>query len=446
MRRLIALSVLLAHSALPLPPALGDPPPMDREELAKALVGQMAAGDFEKAVEPFDKTMKQALTAAKLKQAWTAIVDQYGSLAKATATRTETVKQFDVVYVTCEFGRGKLLTKVVFTADGQITGLFFQPSGEYKPPPYVKPMAFEESEIHVGQGLFALPGTLALPKGDGPFPAVVLVHGSGPHDRDETIGPNKPFRDLAQGLASQGIAVLRYEKRTKEHPVAVALTWSRITVKEETVDDVAAAVELLAAQEKIDGQRIFVLGHSLGGSLLPRIAAASPRIAGFISFAGSTRPLEDVVLEQTRYLLSLDGKQTDEGQKAIEELERQRAEVKSPKLTVDTPAEKLPLGVPVSYWLDLRGYAPAEAAKAIKQPMLILQGERDYQVTMDDLRLWRQALESRGNVTFITYPTLNHLFMAGEGKSVPAEYFNAGNVAEEVMKDIAGWIKGIKAP
>ncbi len=217
-------------------------------------------------------------------------------------------------------------------------------------------------------------------------------------------------------------------------------------MKEETVDDAAAAVNALTAQEKIDGRRIFVLGHSLGGSLLPRIAAASPRIAGFISFAGSTRPLEDLVLEQTRYLLSLDGKQTDAGQKAIEELERQRAEVKSPKLAVDTPAEKLPLGVPASYWLDLRGYAPAEAAKAIKQPMLILQGERDYQVTMDDLRLWRQALESRENVTFITYPTLNHLFMAGEGNSVPAEYFNAGNVAEEVVDDIAGWIKGIKAP
>ncbi len=213
MRRLITTLVLLAYWAVALPPLFGDPPPINREELAKTLVGQMAAGDFEKAVEPFDKTMKQGLTAAKLRQAWTAIVDQYGSLAKATATRSETVKQFHVVYVSCEFGRGKLLTKVVFTADGQVTGLFFQPSGEYKPPPYVKPKSFEESEIHVGQGLFVLPGTLTLPSGEGPFPAVVLVHGSGPHDRDETIGPNKPFRDLAQGLASQGIAVLQLREK-----------------------------------------------------------------------------------------------------------------------------------------------------------------------------------------------------------------------------------------
>ena len=112
---------------------------------------------------------------------------------------------------------------------------------------------------------------------------MILVHGSGPHDRDETIGPNKPFRDLAHGLASQGIAVLRYEKRTKEHPIRMALSVNTITVKEETIDDAVAAFEALASQEKIDPKRIFVLGHSLGGTLLPRIGKAKDGIAGFIS-------------------------------------------------------------------------------------------------------------------------------------------------------------------
>ena len=135
---------------------------------------------------------------------------------------------------------------------------------------------------------------------------MILVHGSGPHDRDETIGPNKPFRDLAHGLASQGIAVLRYEKRTKEHPVRMAMSVNTITVKEETIDDAVAAFEALKSQEKIDPKRIFVLGHSLGGTLLPRIGKAKDGIAGFISLAGSTRPMEDLVLEQTRYILSLE--------------------------------------------------------------------------------------------------------------------------------------------
>jgi hypothetical protein len=122
-----------------------------------------------------------------------------------------------VVYVTCEFQRGKLDTKVVFDGN-KITGLFFVLSGTYKPPPYADSSKFEEREISIGKGIWSLPGTLSLPKGVGFFPAVVLVHGSGPHDRDETIGPNKPFRDLANGLASRGIAVLRYEKRTKQYP------------------------------------------------------------------------------------------------------------------------------------------------------------------------------------------------------------------------------------
>ena len=395
MPRSIRLLVLVAAVALLWWPVWAEPPRATPAELAKKLVDQMAAGDFEKAVEPFDPTMQRALPAAKLKQVWEALVGRFGPLKEATVTRSEKIDQLQAIYVGCQFAQAELAAKVVFTADDHVTGLFFQPAAEYKPPAYVDPAAFIESQIDVGQGPLALPGTLSLPKGDGPFPAVVLVHGSGPNDRDETIGPCKPFRDLAQGLASQGIAVLRYEKRTRQHPAALALLPGGITVKEETVDDAAAAVGVLAAHEKIDPQRIFVLGHSLGGSLLPRIDAARGDIAGLVSLAGSTRPLEDLLLEEVRYLFALDGTVSNEELEKLEALEREVALVKSPDLKADTPAEDLPLKVPASYWLDLRDYAPAEAAKALKQPMLILQGERDYQVTMDDFRRWRQALGSR---------------------------------------------------
>ena len=332
--------------------------------------------------------------------------------------------------MTCEFQRGKLDTKVVFQGN-KVTGLFFVP-GRYRPPFYADPSKFDEKDIQIGKGIWALPGTLSLPKGAGPFPAVVLVHGSGPHDRDETIGPNKPFRDLAQGLASRGIAVLRYEKRTKQHSIMMALSVNSITVKEETVDDAVAAVEALAAEKKIG--RVFVLGHSLGGMLLPRIGKASPKIAGFISLAGSTRPLEDLVLEQTRYLLG--GKEQDK----LREIERQVAKAKS--VSEKTPSNELPLGIPAKYWLDLRGYDPATAAGELQKPMLILQGERDYQVTMEDFVGWKKTLGSRKDVTFILYSKLNHLFMEGEGKSSPAEYSTPGNVAKAVIEDIAKWIKG----
>tara|TARA_R110002111_G_scaffold261826_3_gene335822 strand:- start:30062 stop:31396 length:1335 start_codon:yes stop_codon:yes gene_type:complete len=414
------------------------------DTLAKGFVNQISRGEFEKAVKPFDVVMTKALPAEKLKGIWKGLVSQYGSLQRIEETRTEALKQYQIVFITCQFERGKLDAKVVFTEQHEIAGLFFVPTGSYRSPAYVNPAAFREVELTIGQGLWALPGTLALPAGNKRVPVVVLVHGSGPQDRDETIGPNKPFRDLAQGLASQGIAVLRYEKRTRHHRLKMALLSGTMTVKEETVDDAVAAVEVLTQTPRIDGNRIFVLGHSLGGNLLPRMGAASGKIAGFISLAGSVRPLEVLVLDQVKYLFSLDGTITAEEQQKIDVIKKQVETVQSPALSEKVTAAELPLGVPATYWLDLRGYHPARSAKTLEKPFLILQGERDYQVTMVDFQMWKQALGSRDDVTLISYPGLNHLFMPGEGKSTPAEYSNPGNVASVVVSDIANWIKAQK--
>jgi uncharacterized protein len=270
-------------------------------------------------------------------------------------------------------------------------------------------------------------------------PAVILVHGSGPHDRDETIGPNKPFRDLSWGLASKGIAVLRYEKRTKQHGEKFASV-KGLTVKEEVIDDVLAAVAMLRKTAGIDTKRIFVLGHSLGGTLVPRIGQVEPTIAGFIVLAGAVKSLEDAILEQTTYIFSLDGAISKEEQMQLDGIKELAAKVKALK-TSDIDSSTDLFGAPASYWLDLRGYDPPEVAKALKQPMLVMQGERDYQVTMDDFRRWQAALSSRGNVSFKSYPKLNHLFIEGNGKSTPAEYNASGHVAEMVINDIANWIK-----
>jgi uncharacterized protein len=314
------------------------------------------------------------------------------------------------------------------------------PKPEYQPPTYAAATSFHEQEVTVGaNGEWPLPATLTLPNGNGPFSAIVLVHGSGPGDRDETQLANKPFKDLAWGLASQGIAVLRYDKRTRVH--SDKLKMSTFTVKDETIDDTLAAVALLRRTSQIDPKKIFVLGHSLGGALVPRIGIADAgNIAGFIVFAGATRPLEDEMVRQYEYIYGLDGKITPNEQAEIDGYKQQRARIKQLTLA-DAGSKQMLFYAPVSYWLDLRGYFPPDVALKLKQPLLILQGERDYNVTMESFHDWQRALDKRPQVAFKSYAKLDHLFFEGTGPASDADYARPRNIPKYVIDDIAAWIK-----
>ncbi|MFL6195801.1 MAG: alpha/beta fold hydrolase [Thermoanaerobaculia bacterium] len=414
--------------------------PKDPTAAATAFADAIVRKDFAAATGNYTDAMKAALPAAKLAEVWTSLQGQLGAYKRRVSTRTERQGNYNFVFFTSEFERATADLKVVVDDAGRIAGFFVvpvqAPAPEYAPPAYVDRKVFEDRDVTVASGEWALPGTLSLPAGPGPFPAVVLVHGSGPNDRDETVEAAKPFRDLAWGLASRGIAVLRYEKRTRQYG-AKAGAVPNFTVQQETIDDALAAAALLRRTERIDPKRVYVLGHSLGAMLIPRIGRQDPQLAGLIAMAAAARPLEDIILEQVTYLMGQDGVVSEDEKKQIAGLREQVAKVKAlkPGSTGDV------LGAPASYWLDLQGYNPAEAAKALKQPLLVLQGGRDYQVTPDNFAAWRQALAGHAGATLKAYPKLNHLFIEGEGQSVPAEYQKPGHVAEAVIADIAGWIK-----
>lgn len=409
---------------------------------AKQFVESLMGEDYSNASKHFDENLKKVLPAEKLREVRQSLITNAGLFKRQVSTRAEKQGEYDVIFVTCEFAVASIEAKVVFDGKKQITGAFFIPAaGKYKMPAYIKPDTFSEKEMTIGAGEWALPGTLTLPVGKGPFPAAVLVHGSGPNDRDEAIGPNKPFRDIAGGLATRGIAVLRYDKRTKVHGKKLAPLMNSLTVKEETLDDVLLAVSLLRETPGIDSARIFVIGHSLGATLAPRIAKLDPKIKGLILLAGGTRPFEEVILEQMNYVYSLDGTISESERAEIEKFKAQAATITDPNLSASSPRSSLLFGVPASYWLDLRRYNPAQVAAEIPQPMLVLQGERDYQVTMKDFEGWKRAASARKNIELKSYPKLNHIFFEGEGKLVPAEYLKPGNVAEYVIEDMANWIK-----
>lgn len=184
-----------------------------------------------------------------------------------------------------------------------------------------------------------------------------------------------------------------------------------------------------------------MLGHSLGGFLAPQITLLFPQARGTIILAGPTRPLEDIILDQYLYIFGLDGTLTSIEEQYIKELEAQIKRVKASGLSTKTAANMLPLGLAASYWLYLRDYNPVAVAASLNQSMFILQGERDYQVTMVDYAGW-QGLSS-ANVLTRSYPKLNHLFMAGEGEGLgqPSDYEHIGHVDEKVIRDIAMWVK-----
>jgi len=414
---------------------------------ARQFLAALEKGDFKLAVRDFDETMLKVSGPEKLEPFWKEqFPKQVGAFKKQTAARRDQLGGYEIVLVTCEFEKATLDARVVFDKAGKMAGFGFVPSlppAKYGPPAYADPAKFEEKEVAVGSGEWTLPGTLTVPKGNGPFPGLVLVHGSGANDRDESLGPNKPFRDLAWGLASRGIAVLRYDKRSKVYGpkiVADPKLEASLTVKEETIDDALAAAFLLQTTAKIDKARVFILGHSLGGFLMPRIAVAAKPLglAGFISMAGLTRPLDDTILRQMMYLAG--GDSSEETKKRLEGIKEAVAKIKA-FTEADRGTTVKVLGAMPAYWLDVRGYNPPEMAKSVSKPMLILQGSRDYQVTTEDFDNWKAALGSRQDVGFHLYPKLNHFFFEGQGLPTPNEYIQIhGSVAPYVIDDIAAWI------
>jgi pimeloyl-ACP methyl ester carboxylesterase len=352
-RRIVAFSLLTLFAAAFAVAAPDDKGP---EDVAREFVTLLSEEKFAEAVKLYDETMSKALPADGLAETWKRMLWSTGVFEKQIGVRTERVQVYEAVFVTCKFERAYIDIRVVLDRDLRVSGLFFLPGS----PPgekiatagYTRPDGIREMEVTVGTGEWALPGTLTLPKGDGPFAAAVLVHGSGPNDRDESVGSNKPFRDLAWGLAARGVAVLRYDKRSLVHGEKMVEV-TDLTVQGEVIDDVLAAVALLRGTETIRPDLIFVVGHSLGGMLVPRIAEQESEVAGFVILAGPTRPLGVLLLEQLEYIHALDGEISDEENRLFEEMATAVARIRA--LESADAAEGMILGAPAAYWIDLRG-------------------------------------------------------------------------------------------
>jgi dienelactone hydrolase len=414
---LLFSGVLLAQTA-------ADPAAIARKAL-DLLLGQKYA-DLDQMFSPAYKTpaMQEGLSKLGVQ------IQSWGAVKNIGAPAVQNMGPVQVVTFPVEFATRNIDVRIAVNANGQIGAPMLMPGQEpWQPPSYVKADSFHERAVTIGDE-WKLPGTLSVPNGPGPFPAVLLVHGSGPNDRDETVGGTKIFRDLAGGLASRGIVVLRYEKRTRQYGAKMAGT--AYTPDDEVVQDADNALALLRAQPEVDGKKIYIVGHDLGGYLAPRIADEDGKVAGVAILAANEVPLEDLLVEQAQAASGLTPVQ-------VAAVKEEAAKVKKLE-EVDEDAPTV-MGLPVAYWVDLKGYDPMATLKKLGIPVLVLQGERDFQIPMKEFTAWKQGLAGSKNVTAQSFPSLNHFFVSGEGKSTEAEYRKPGHMAPEIVDAIAKFVK-----
>ena len=349
---------------------------------------------------------------------------------------------YKTVLVYTTFEKGTYDVKISFDMDGKyIEGYSLQESTVDGA--NIDTEKYKGEEISFTSGDYEIYGTLILPKNiDEPLPVVILLQDSGTNDRDETIyGLNKPLKDIAEGLANMGIASLRYDKRTytyghsfnKEEII-------NMSIDKEFTEDLSSAIDYLSSRNEFDKSNIYVLGHGISGYILPYIYDKELNVKGGISLAGTiASSFEDFLKSQYNYLANYDGKVSEDEQAVLDEFNKGYELVKKMK-SGETIKNDLILGIGQDYWNFFNNYNGIEQWKLINKPTLVLQGERDYELSIDNFNFYKKALESNETFTFKTYKKLSHIFMKGNKKPSPDDYKTQKTVDKKVIEDIGNWI------
>ncbi len=396
----------------------------DRKEIGNTFIKALLVDkNAEKAHSYFDPSVAGQIPVDQLK----AIPEQLQSQVGGLKNILEVNNEGNTYYYYSEFEKTKLDIQITFGENNKMLGFFLVPHKTFEKPD-------EKTTLKIKSDGIELNGTLLLPPSNNKKKLVIFVHGSGAHDRDETIGENKPFKDIAEYLLANGIASYRYDKRTYSYPETFN---EKSTVEEETVNDAVNAALYFKNNADYKGYQIIILGHSQGAYMMPKIAEKA-QVSKYVFMAGNARPLQDLLVEQYDYLHAIDP--TKVPFEAVQEIKKQVAFLNSSKFNVSSRSSELPLGQSAPYWKYLKDYNQLNEVKKIKAPMFFAQGGRDYQVTEKDFNLWKETLKNDKTAVFKFYPALSHLFIAGSGKPSPKDYETKGKVDEQFLKDLTQFI------
>jgi pimeloyl-ACP methyl ester carboxylesterase len=364
--------------------------------------------------------------------------------------------------------RGKL-------ADGEISGTFTQGENSYpfplgreeiekpsRPQEPQPPFPYEEEEVSYFNGQIKLAGTLTVPPGDGPFPAALLISGSGAQDRNEEVFDHKPFLVLADHLTRAGIAVLRVDDRG----VGGSTGDRSAATSEDFAEDALAGVTFLSQLPEIDPKRVGLIGHSEGGIIAPMAAIRSGGVAFVVLLAGTGVPGDEVITRQTelisrvggfpeeqiaqvleahRKLLELirSGAGDDEVLAGLRELVRAQVGPETSEETLEETVDREMLNVKHPWFLFFLEHDPRPVLRKVRVPVLALCGEKDLQVDPDqNLPEITKALEQGGNTDFTAkeMPGLNHMFQRAETGSLSEYYDIEETMNPAALEAISGWI------
>lgn len=438
-----ALGLITSFDASSFEAAVSTP-----QKYADYVVGLLNAGQFEDLWQDlFNTELKRLVSVSALQSGWDSLDGTYGAYVQLNPVTTMQVKGQTVIQATAEFSKGNLSMIITVDNNARLSGLRFTPAAA----PAVErelPEGLTEETVVVGEGTaHPLKGVLTLPEhSSGLLPSVVLVHGSGSTDLDETAFAYKPFRDIAWGLAQQGIAVLRYDKRSYTYPKEfIGDEAASFTVKEETVDDAILAARLLKLDKRLDPGHVYLAGHSFGGMLAPRIDTDGGDFAGLILLAGSPRKLWEIVYDQNMNVIDgLDDSNPLKGQtRSAMDGELMKAKALSSLSAEQAKQAPAVFGIPAFYLQEMQQHDTAELARKLAKPVLVMQGADDFQIFAGtDFPLWKEVLKNNPAAEFKLYPGLNHFFVNydGAGAGTTAEYNVPGTVDRQVITDMGAWI------
>ena len=392
----------------------------------------------------YDKAVAARLSVSTTSSIWNQIESQFGEFVKVDTLVTNTINDNFIVEQVLEFEKSYLKYRLSFNAENQIAGIFFIP---YRTAAAAteSTKVFEETKCSFVNDDIEFPAILCTPKKQKSKAVVILIHGSGPSDMDETIGPNKIFKQIANKLAKYGIASLRYDKRSYLAQQGKLEGRLQTDIDHIVVSDAIAAAKFMHSVDSLENLPRIIMGHSLGAHMAPKIALESSNVDAIVMLAANARPLEDLVMEQYKYLMAPDG-YTKEEKKELKTLKKKVKNVKKlKKYIAKGKVVELPLSNDTAFWLSLNDYKPLQTVNNLQMPILIIQGGRDYQVRKEDFEIWHSnSLQSiNKDQTFILYSGLNHLFIYGNKASYPEEYNKKGEVSENMIHDVSDWIKSI---